>query len=422
MAEKKSMTDRMAAFSDVVNGNIYLQSISQGIMTFLPVIIIGSFASLFSGLPVDFWQNFIQSTGISTLLTALVGATTNMLGLYFTYGVASVFADKKEVYSKIAPILALIVYVTLLPTAVDANGTAVLSFTYMGTQGMILGILVALLTISVYKAIVDAKIVIKMPAGTPEYVSNTFVSLIPGLVIALMALVLRGLFALTPWGNAFDCLYNILQMPLNAIVGENLFTLTIINLLTQVLWFFGIHPGFLSSMTAPIMFGLDGANQAAYAAGQSVPNIIGMAFSYSMTIAVLYPAFALAVLIFSKSNQLKTIGKISIAPAFFGISEPLMFGVPVVMNPFMAIPWIISPTVNVLLGWLACSSGLVARYAGVTVFNFPMGVTGILNGSFTIAILEVVVCIIDILIFMPFVRIQDKKYLAEEKAAAEAEQ
>lgn len=82
---------------------------------------------------------------------------------------------------------------TLLPTAVDANGTAVLSFTYMGTQGMILGILVALLTISVYKAIVDAKIVIKMPAGTPEYVSNTFVSLIPGLVIALMALVLRGL-------------------------------------------------------------------------------------------------------------------------------------------------------------------------------------------------------------------------------------
>ena len=80
-----------------------------------------------------------------------------------------------------------------------------------------------------------------------------------------------------------------------------------------------------------------------------------------------------------------------------------MFGVPVVMNPFMAIPWIISPTVNVLLGWLACSSGLVARYAGVTVFNFPMGVTGILNGSF--------------LIFMPFVRIQDKKYIDAEKAA-----
>lgn len=422
MAEKKSMTDRMAAFSDVVNGNIYLQSISQGIMTFLPVIIIGSFASLFSGLPVDFWQNFIQSTGISTLLTALVGATTNMLGLYFTYGVASVFADKKEVHSKIAPILALIVYVTLLPTAVDANGTAVLSFTYMDTQGMILGILVALLTISVYKAIVDAKIVIKMPAGTPEYVSNTFVSLIPGLVIALMALVLRGLFALTPWGNAFDCLYNILQMPLNAIVGENLFTLTIINLLTQVLWFFGIHPGFLSSMTAPIMFGLDGANQAAYAAGQAVPNIIGMAFSYSTTIATVYPAFALALLLFAKSGQLKTVGKISVAPAFFGISEPLIFGAPVVLNPTIVVPWVITPALNFILGYAACAIGIVPRYAGVTVFNFPMIATGILNGSAAIAAMEVVLCVIDLLIFMPFVKMQDKKNLEAEKLAIESEQ
>lgn len=343
MAEKKNFADRMAGVSDVIGKNVYLQSISQGIMSFLPVIIIGSFASLFSGLPVEFWQNFIQSTGINALLSALVSATTNMLGLYFTFGVASVFAEKKGIHSKIAPFLTLIVYVTLLPTAVDANGASALSFTYMGTQGMILGILIALLTVAVYKAIVDAKIVIKMPAGTPEYVSNTFVSLIPGLVIALMALVLRGLFGLTPWGNAFDCLYNLLQIPLNVIVGENLFTLTIINLLTQVLWFFGVHPGFLSSMTAPIMFGLDGANQAAYAAGQAVPNIIGMAFSYSTTIATVYPAFALALLLFAKSSQLKTVGKISIAPSFFGISEPLIFGVPVVLNPLIIIPWAVTP-------------------------------------------------------------------------------
>lgn len=89
------------------------------------------------------------------------------------------------------------------------------------------------------------------------------------------------------------------------------------------------------------MFGLDGANQAAYAAGQSVPNIIGMAFSYSTTIATVYPAFALALLLFAKSGQLKTVGKISVAPAFFGISEPLIFGAPVVLNPTIVVPWVI---------------------------------------------------------------------------------
>lgn len=417
MAEKKTFADRMTTVSDVIGKNIYLQSISQGIMSFLPVIIIGSFASLFSGLPVDFWQSFIQSTGINTLLSALVGATTNMLGIYFTFGVASVFAEKKGLHSKMVPVLSLIVYVTLLPTAVDANGASVLAFTYMGTQGMILGILIALLTVAVYKAIVDAKIVIRMPAGTPDYVSNTFVSLIPGFVIALMALVLRGLFGLTPWGNAFDCLYNLLQIPLNVVVGENLFTLTIINLLTQILWFFGIHPGFLSSMTAPIMFGLDGANQAAYAAGQAVPNIIGMAFSYSTTIAVVYPAFALSLLLFARSSQLKTVGKISVAPSFFGISEPLIFGVPVVLNPLILIPWVVAPALNFLLGYAACAFGIVPHYAGVTVFNFPMVATGILNGSVSLAVMEVVLFVIDLLIFIPFVKMQDKKYIEAEKAA-----
>lgn len=421
MAEKKTFADRMSGVSDVIGKNIYLQSISQGIMSFLPVIIIGSFASLFSGLPVAFWQSFIQSTGINTLLSALVGATTNMLGLYFTFGVASVFAEKNGLHSRMVSILSLIVYVTLLPTAVDASGASVLSFTYMGTQGMILGILIALLTVLVYKAIVDAKIVIKMPAGTPDYVSNTFVSLIPGLVIALMALVLRGLFGLTPWGNAFDCLYHLLQIPLNVIVGENLFTLTIINLLTQVLWFLGIHPGFLSSMTAPILFGLDGANQAAYAAGQAVPNIIGMAFSYSTTIATVYPAFAMSLLLFAKSSQLKTVGKISVAPAFFGISEPLIFGVPVVLNPMLIVPWAVTPALNFILGYASCSIGIVPHYAGVTVFNFPIIATGILNGSISIAVMEVVLCVIDLLIFIPFVKMQDKKYIEAEKAA-EAEQ
>lgn len=419
---KINFSETLTLASDKVSRNIYLQSISQGCMSMLPVVIIGSFASLFSGLPVNFWQNFIQSTGISGILAAVVSATTNMLGVFFTYGVASAYAEKLKITNKVAVILALVVYIALLPTATLDTGTTTPSTSYMGTSGMIVGFLLAFLTVRLYKAIVDANIVIKMPAGTPDYVSNTFVSLIPGFIVVIAAMILRGLFSLTPWGNIFDCLYNLLQIPLTALIGSNVISQMILQIIGQVCWALGIHPGFLTSATGPIMFGLDGMNQAAYAAGQPIPNIIGMAFSYSMTIAVLYPAFALVVLIFSKSNQLKTVGKISIAPAFFGISEPLMFGVPVVMNPFMAIPWIISPTVNVLLGWLACSSGLVARYAGVTVFNFPMGVTGILNGSFTIAILEVVVCIIDILIFMPFVRIQDKKYLAEEKAAAEAEQ
>lgn len=413
-------TEKLAVLSDKLSGNKYLQSLTQGVMSMLPVVIIGSFASLLSGLPVGFWQNFIQSTGIAGLLSAVVMATTNMLGVYFAYGIARVFAEKNNIQSKLPGILTIIVYVALLPTTVTEGGATIPDPSYMGTTGMILGILIAFLTVSLFKKIVDAKIVIKMPEGTPDYVSNSFVSLIPGLVIAVVAMVIRGIFALTPWSNAFDCLYHLLQIPLSALMGANVVSNCVITLLSQICWVLGIHPGFLSGATAPILFGLDGMNQAAYAMGEPIPNVIGMSFSYATTIATLYPAFALAVLLFSKSQQMKTVGKISILPAFFGISEPLMFGVPVVMNPMLAIPWIIAPVMNFVLGFIACSTGLVARYAGVIVFNFPMIATGLLNGSVSLAIMEVVLCALDVLLFLPFVKLQDKKYLKLEQECPEA--
>lgn len=417
MTEKKSFIERLTVLGDKVSSNLYLQAVSQGVMAMLPVIIIGAFASLFSGLPIPVWQSLISATGINALLSMVVSATTNMLGLWFTYSIAKSLADKLDVHNKIVPILALIVYLSLLPAAAMENGTAVLSYDYLGTKGMIVGILLAFLTVKLYKFIVDRNITIKMPEGTPDYVANSFTSLIPGFVIILAAMVIRAIFAATPFGSAFDCLYTILQIPLTALIGGSIISNCILQVIIQFLWVLGVHPGFVSGMTAPILFGLDGMNQAAYAAGESVPNIIGMAFSYSTTIATVYPAIALSIFLFAKSSQLKTVSKISIAPAFFGISEPLIFGIPVVLNPVIAIPWIIAPALNFAIAYGLTSMGIVARYAGVTVFNFPMIFTGLMNGSFSIAIMEIGLFVLDVLLFMPFIKAVDKKYIEEEKNA-----
>lgn len=417
MTEKKSFIERLTALGDKVSSNLYLQAVSQGVMAMLPVIIIGAFASLFSGLPIPAWQSFISATGINALLSMVVSATTNMLGLWFTYSIAKSLADKLDIHNKIVPILALIVYLSLLPAAAMENGTAVLSYDYLGTKGMIVGILLAFLTVKLYKFIVDRNITIKMPEGTPDYVANSFTSLIPGFVIIIIAMVIRAIFAATPFGSAFDCLYTILQIPLTALIGGSIISNCILQVIIQFLWVLGVHPGFVSGMTAPILFGLDGMNQAAYAAGESVPNIIGMAFSYSTTIATVYPAIALSIFLFAKSSQLKTVSKISIAPAFFGISEPLIFGIPVVLNPVIAIPWIIAPALNFAIAYGLTSMGIVARYAGVTVFNFPMIFTGLMNGSFSIAIMEIGLFVLDVLLFMPFIKAIDKKYIEEEKNA-----
>ena len=414
--ENSIFIDKLSRFGDKVGNNIYLQAISQGGLSALPVIVVGSFASLFAGLPIHAWQNFIHQTGLAGGLGAVVNATTNLLGLLFTYGICKKLSEKMQIKAQITPILAAIVYVILLPVTVSAEGGAVLSFDYLGSKGMVVGILVSIITCKLYKFVIDKNITIKMPEGTPSYVSDSFLALIPAFVIIIFAMIVSMLVKFTPYDNVFNMIYSILQIPLTALMGTSLFANSVLNILVQASWALGIHPGYLTGTVGPIMFALDGANQAAYAAGQQVPNIIGMAFSYITTTAVLYPAIAVSILLFAKSGRLRTVGKVAVAPAFFGISEPLIFGLPIVLNPLILIPWLIAPALNFFVGYVLVSTGLVARAAGVIVFNVPMIFTGLLNGSYTISLMEIGLFMLDILLFFPFIKILDKKYFAEEQA------
>jgi len=414
--ENTIFIDKLSRFGDKVGNNIYLQAISQGGLSALPVIVVGSFASLFAGLPIHAWQNFIHQTGLAGGLGAVVNATTNLLGLLFTYGICKKLSEKMEIKTQITPILAAIVYMILLPVTVSAEGGAVLSFDYLGSKGMVVGILVSIITCKLYKFVIDKNITIKMPEGTPSYVSDSFLALIPAFVIIIFAMIVSMLVKFTPYDNVFNMIYSILQIPLTALMGTSLFANSVLNILVQASWALGIHPGYLTGTVGPIMFALDGANQAAYAAGQQVPNIIGMAFSYITTTAVLYPAIAVSILLFAKSGRLRTVGKVAVAPAFFGISEPLIFGLPIVLNPLILIPWLIAPALNFFVGYILVSTGLVARAAGVIVFNVPMIFTGLLNGSYTISLMEIGLFMLDILLFFPFIKILDKKYSAEEQA------
>ncbi|UTR15936.1 PTS transporter subunit EIIC [Salipaludibacillus sp. LMS25] len=416
---KTSFLEKVSLFSERVGKNVYLQGISQGVMTALPFIIIGAFASLLVGLPIEVWQNFLTSMGINESLGMVVRATTNFLGVIITFFVANSFAEKLEVKSKIVGFLAVMFYLTLLPSYVMEDGTAFLDYDYLGTKGMLIGILLALFTVKLFKAIVSRNIVIKMPEGTPTFVSSSFAALIPGLVITFIALIVRVIFSKTPFGDAFSFIYGILQIPIQELVISNIWAVAGMGILVSLVFSLGIHPGFLQAIMAPFLFSLDGMNQAAYAAGEELPNIIGMAFSYITSTAIFFPAFAISVLIYSRSKQLKTVGKVSLAPAFFGISEPLVFGVPVVFNPLMIIPWALIPAINQIIAYHVISWGLVSRPVGTTVFNIPMIFTGILNGSISLVILEVALLLLDILLFMPFLKLHDRKILAGEMAATE---
>lgn len=412
--ENSKFVERLSHIGESLGNNIYLQAISRGVMGILPIIIIGSFASLFMGLPIAQWQAFLKTSGLTGVLSAFVAGTTNVLGLYMTYGICKTLSNSLGIKAKITPILALVTYITLLPSNVTEEGMAFLSFDFLGTKGMIVGIIISVIVCHSYKFIIDRNLTIKMPEGTPTYVSDSFLALVPVFFVALVAMILKFAFALTSYGDAFNCLYSLLQIPLTALIGGSLFANVIITALSQLNWAVGVHPGYLTGLVGPLLFSLDGMNQGFFAQGKALPNIIGMAFNYITTTAVFYPAIAIAVLIFAKSERLKIVGKVAVAPAFFGISEPLIFGLPIVFNPFVLIPWVLGPMVNYVVAYMLTSAGIVARCAGVNVFNVPMIFTGIMNGNISIALMEIGLFIIDILLFMPFIKVLEKNYIVEE--------
>lgn len=409
-------TVKLGKITNKISQNKVIQGLSQGVMGTFPLIIVGAFASLFLGLKIPVWQNFINHTGIAPTLSMTVNATTNVLGLLVAFTAASSFAEQYGVKYKHIGLLSLMVYLILLPTYLMKKGTeAFLSYNYLGTSGMITALIIAWCVVKTYKFVVnDHKWSIKMPAGTPPYVSNSFTALIPGFVIAFLAIVIRIIFLQTPFKTAFDLIYFLLQTPLNALVGNSIWSVAVISLISGLLWLFGIHPGFLQGMIGAILFQLDAQNQSAFAAGKTIPNIIGFAFSYATTVATFYAAFAIATMIVAKSKRLKTASKVAIIPALFGISEPMNFGYPVIFNFVLGIPYILLPMINEVIAYYLIKLGIVARYAGIMVTNIPFGFTGIVNGSVSIAIMEIGLVVLDILLSAPFIKAYDKTLLAQE--------
>ena len=412
---KDSILNKISGFTAKLTQLKWIQGISRGGMQVMPFIMVGSFASLFAGLQFASYQAFLTSSGLSSCLQWLTNCTTNIIGLLFMYFISKSYAKVLGIDDRNIGIMGISIYLMLCPSIVTDTGVG-LSFDYLGAKGVIMAIVLALIIVQLYKYILSKDVKIKLPEGTPDYVSNSFSSILPFVLLALFALVVRFVFLFTPYKSIFDAFYAILQIPLTALVGANIFSQLILNIIAQSLWVFGIHgSSIIDTLRGPIMFGLDGAQQAAYAIGKPLPNIMGMAFSYMYYTAIMYPAVAIAVCCFAKSKRMKMVGKMALPASFFGISEPLVFGLPIVFNPILAIPFIFIPSITMGIAYLITYLGLVSAPIGVAVFNIPLAINGILNGSWTIAVLQIILLILSVIMWMPFIKFADKKALEEEK-------
>lgn len=398
--------------SKIVNG------ISSGMMGAMPITLIGAFAALFLNLPIPGYKEFIASVGIESALKLIISFTTNFLAVIFTIAIAGSYAKEHKEDGVIAGLLALVCFFIVTPIATSAEGVASIPFQWLGAPGIFTGIIVSLVSTKVYVLLKEKGFTIKMPDSVPPVVSNSFSSLIPGFASVILFTIVSAVFSATSFGTMHQFVYTFLQIPLQG-VGGNIVSIIILWTFAQLLWFFGIHGTLvIYSVVLPIFTALDAAQLAAYSAGEALPYITGRAFVSTYTASGSAIGFALLMLFVAKSKQYKTLGKLSAIPSLFGISEPLVFGTPLVLNFKFFVPFVFMNAINLTIAYVLTSIGIVPRVAGMTpVSGMPIIFSGLMEGSWKIAVLQIILVCLSALVWYPFFKKADNEALKIEQEA-----
>ena len=417
--------NKVLKVAELISKNSYLKTISEALTTTMPVIMLGSFALLLSTLNIPAYQNFIESIGIKKLIEIPADVLIPLLSIYVVFFIAYRLVNnmKPDMDSAGAGLISLMAFFIVTPT-ITVDETDGFTFEFLGAQGLFVAIIVGLIVGRMFIWVVEQGWTIKMPKGVPPTVYKTFASLIPGAIIITLFSLISFFAQMTPYESIHQMIYTLIQAPLQNL-GSTYWSMIAFIFTVQILWFFGIH-GFM--VVSPIFYsvwlplGLE--NLEMIARGEEQTNILSGGFYNSFVVIGGSGAtigLAILLLFFSKSKRYKTLGKISLPPAIFGINEPIIFGTPMVLNPFMFVPFVFGPIIISSFAYWTMRLGLFPIANG-THFpaGTPLGLNSFVNGGVSLLILQFLCVLLSVVIYYPFFRVIDKQSLKDEQAAEES--
>ena len=419
------LEDFLLPIADKLNNNRYLTALRDGFMVALPLIIFGSIFVVIANFP--FLDKMIGEDAFTAYQNALgpaSAATLSIMGTFVIIGIGYKLTERyggEAIYGGVVAFAAFLILTPQILEGVDG----VIPTSSLGAEGMFLGIFTAFISAELYRFFVDKEWTIKMPAGVPGAVSKSFSALIPVTLTLTVFLIIRIIFSYTPFDTIQNFIYTIIQEPLT-VLGSGLPATIVAVLLIQVFWFFGLHGQIIvNSVFDPIWYALNDQNLSAFQAGTELPNIVTKQFIDSFLVGMGGSGMTLAVIILifavGRSRQLKELGKLGAPAGIFNVNEPIIFGLPIIMNPLVVIPWLVAPVVVTFITYFAMSTGLVPPPAGIIV---PWTTPPILNGFLATGnawqggVLQAFNLMVVIVIWWPFLKILDKNYYENEQKEA----
>lgn len=421
MEKTQNFRVKMQKLSGMIQGNRYMNSISNGLMLAMSVLIAGALFTLVDSINIPVYQNFLMNTGLKTLTGIPPAITNSIISLYVVFGIAYSLATKFKKDGFSAAVLALMSFLILTPLMSTGEDSAVITslpLTWLGASGLFVAMIVAIVVSRLYVLMIEKEFYIKMPKGVPPTVEKSFGAIVPCIVITVLMLAVRGIFEATSFGSIHQFIYTLIQIPLTQLGGSWIaYLITII--VANLLWVFGVHGGMvIYGVMSPIWTTLRLENLTAFQNGTELPHLVpGGIFSLIYTnLGGSGATIGLAIaLIFAQSKRYKTIGKLTLVPAFLGINEPLLFGLPIVLNTRFLIPFITAPLLNAVLAIVGTAIGILPKLRGIgTPLGTPIGITGFIEGGWRVAVFQILLIGVSFLIYYPFFKKADSAALEEE--------
>lgn len=437
---KQEMFDKFVEFMARFAEYKAVAALRDGFIMTTPFTICGSLFLLIANLPIPGYPELMASMfgpHWTDPLNAVAGGTFNILGFIAVLAITYKYVEAEGCDAIMASILALAMFVIIMPASVAVDGGAlaenVMPKLWAGSNGVITAIMVAFFTSVVCCWCEKNHIGIKMPAAVPGGVARAFEALTPGVILFTTAAVVFGLCHFIGNTTLPELIFAVIQTPLQGL-SDTIVGGTVFSMLMTVLFWAGIHgPNVVGGILNPLMIANSLDNQKILDAGMS---LLGNPDAHILTIQItdtlMKPGgcgatfgLLIASYLVARSQQMKTITRLGTVPGLFNINEPIIFGLPIVFNPYMLVPFCLAQLAVMLISYGAIVIGFMAPFSAIQVpWTTPPIIAGFLMNGWQGAVVQIAGLAAATAIYFPFVKAQDNAFYKEEQgeeAKGEAE-
>ncbi|MED3084856.1 PTS sugar transporter subunit IIC [Bacillus toyonensis] len=405
-----------------------VNAITSGMMMTIPVTIGVTLFAILGNLPFEGWKEFLIQIGIYTHMQDMISATLSLLAVYMVVIIAYSYAKEEGMNGMTAAVIALGSFLCLMPMSIKVGEEQIPAILnqYLGSDGIFVAMFVGVFTSKLYCSLKRKNIGVKLPESVPPMVADAINPVFISIIIFTLIFFIRVIFGYTPYENIFNFVSQVIALPVK-FIGSSVWSVIAIFTFMNICWFFGLHPAPIInvwySATAPLFT----AAITAFASGTPFSEIPYLAFTlmhFAVVIGGTGNTLGLAInLLFAKSEQYKSLGKIGIVPNIFNINEPIVFGLPLVLNPIYFILLITSSIVGGLIGIVFLNiTGILSNFNPLIELPWvtPAPFAAYISGGWLLFIMTVLIIVSQILLYYPFFKMGDKKaYEAEQQAASQ---